>query len=78
MSGKWTPEQLERLDALWGEGKTGREIGEVLGFSRRAVLGQVFRRKLPKRWGGGRMASKPAATLLEPSTPVSAAVTPEA
>ncbi len=39
----WTSETLSRLNSLWSEGSTSRQIAAELGVTRNAVLGQVFR-----------------------------------
>lgn len=48
--GKWDAPQVERLTALWAEGKSCSEIAEIMGLvSRSAVIGKVHRLKLPRR-----------------------------
>lgn len=44
----WTPERLEMLRKLWSEGLTATVIADRLGvLSRSAVLGKIFRLRLP-------------------------------
>ncbi len=45
----WTPERIELLTSLWGEGLTVTEIAERLDVTRGAVVGKVDRLQLPKR-----------------------------
>ena len=41
--GKWTPEIVEKLKAMWEDGASGAEIGRMIGYSRNAVLGKIHR-----------------------------------
>jgi len=44
----WTPERVEMLRKLWSEGQTAAVIADRLGvMSRSAVLGKIFRLRLP-------------------------------
>jgi GcrA cell cycle regulator len=44
----WTAERIERLRELWAEGQTAAAIAVKLGeVSRSAVLGKIFRLRLP-------------------------------
>jgi GcrA cell cycle regulator len=44
----WTVERVELLRKLWGDGETAVAIAERLGgMSRSAVLGKIFRLRLP-------------------------------
>ena len=44
----WTAERIELLQKLWAEGETAASIAARLGgISRSAVLGKVFRLRLP-------------------------------
>jgi len=44
----WTPERIALLRRLWAEGKTAAAIAACLGgTSRSAVLGKIFRLRLP-------------------------------
>lgn len=47
----WTEDRVERLKALWREGKSATEIAVILGggLSRNGVIGKVHRLKLDKR-----------------------------
>ncbi len=45
----WTAEQKATLRKLWGEGYSAGRIGQMLGFTRNAAMGQIHRMKLPKR-----------------------------
>ena len=46
----WTPEMHARLEELWASGATATEIGREMGCTKNAVLGQVHRVGLPKRF----------------------------
>ncbi len=50
---KWGPEMIARLRELWPTGETTRAIGDILGVSRCAVIGQRDRLGLPPRPGCG-------------------------
>jgi len=39
----WTQERIERLQALWLEGKSFSDIADVLGSTRNAVIGKAHR-----------------------------------
>jgi GcrA cell cycle regulator len=40
----WTEERIDRLKAMWNEGKTASQIAEELGgVSRNAVIGKPLR-----------------------------------
>lgn len=39
----WDDGRIETLRALWADGQTARDIGELLGCSRNAVIGKVHR-----------------------------------
>ncbi len=44
----WTPERVETLRKLWRDGETAATIADRLGvMSRSAVLGKIFRLRLP-------------------------------
>jgi GcrA cell cycle regulator len=45
----WTPEQINELTRLWGEGLTTSEIGKRLGISKNAVVGKAHRLHLAAR-----------------------------
>lgn len=47
----WTDDRIERLKALWHEGKSASEIAAILGggLSRNGVIGKIHRLKLDKR-----------------------------
>jgi GcrA cell cycle regulator len=45
----WTNHQVERLKALWAEGKSASIVGELLGKTRSAICGKAFRLGLAKR-----------------------------
>ena len=50
MSQSWTDERIDRLKALWGQGKTASHIAEELGgVSRNAVIGKAHRLGLQSR-----------------------------
>ncbi len=70
----WTDERIERLKAMWTEGKTASAIAEELGgVSRNAVIGKAHRlgldaRPSPVRPGEDKAAAAPVVTSL-PDTP---------
>jgi len=45
----WSETDIAQLRELWGKGFSASQIAKELGYSRDAVLGRVFRLKLPKR-----------------------------
>ena len=45
----WTEERNAELKELWVQGLSAWQIGLVLGISRNAVMGKVYRMKLEKR-----------------------------
>ena len=46
----WTDERIDRLKAMWAEGKTASAIAEELGgVSRNAVIGKAHRLGLDSR-----------------------------
>jgi GcrA cell cycle regulator len=50
IQGGWTDDRVDRLTAMWTEGRTASEIKDALGYtSRSAVLGKVRRLGLPFR-----------------------------
>lgn len=59
----WTAEKIAQLMRLDKEGKTGSEIGEIMGMTRSAVRGKIAREKakLP-RGKHGKVAKPPTAT----------------
>jgi len=42
---KWTPEQDARIAALRAEGKTYRQIGEIIGKTEQSIISRVDRLK---------------------------------
>lgn len=60
----WTQEDEATLTKLWNAGQSGSQIAKVLGISRNAVIGKVFRLELPHR----KTAAKriPVAHILKP------------
>lgn len=40
------PKDYQKLLVLWNSGKTGTQIGDVLGLSRSSVMGRIHRAKL--------------------------------
>jgi len=56
----WTPERVERLRALWREGRSAEQIARELdhGISRSAVLGKVYRLGLSEGRPGRSVARK--------------------
>ena len=70
----WTDERIERLKAMWAEGKTASVIAEELGgVSRNAVIGKAHRlgldsRPSPVKPGEDKAAPAPAAAApVEPA-----------
>ncbi len=45
----WTAEQKATLQKLWSDGYSAGRIGQLLGITRNAAIGQVHRMRLPKR-----------------------------
>jgi GcrA cell cycle regulator len=45
----WTPERIEQLAALWGQGLSTAEIGRRLDISKNAVVGKAHRLGLTAR-----------------------------
>jgi GcrA cell cycle regulator len=45
----WTPEQINQLTRMWGEGLSTAEIGKRLGISKNAVVGKAHRLHLDSR-----------------------------
>ncbi len=61
----WTPERVEMLRKLWSEGETAAVIADRLGMmSRSAVLGKIFRLRLPVPDAGA--ANQKSAVTGEP------------
>jgi len=61
----WTPERVEMLRKLWSEGETAAVIADRLGvMSRSAVLGKIFRLRLPMADAG--VANQKGAATGEP------------
>lgn len=71
MSVDWTPDRVNTLMALWGEGIPTSEIGRRLGVTKNAVVGKVHRLGLPKRNSPIKAEAKPA---VKKETPQSQAV----
>ncbi|MCW8835412.1 MAG: GcrA family cell cycle regulator [Rhodospirillales bacterium] len=78
MSADWTPERIETLTELWGQGLSAAEIGARLGITKNAVVGKVHRLALPKRpspikrerpagKAAPKAATKPAAKAAKPA-----------
>lgn len=63
----WTDENVGVLKALWGEGRSAREIGEKLGMTRNAVIGKANRLGLAHK-GAVRPAARRAPD--RPSSPL--------
>jgi GcrA cell cycle regulator len=67
----WTDERIDRLKAMWNEGKTASQIAEELGgVSRNAVIGKAHRLGLDSRPSpvkGGE--DKPAEAAQAPAAP---------
>jgi GcrA cell cycle regulator len=80
----WTEERIERLKAMWSDGKTASQIADELGgVSRNAVIGKAHRlgldsRPSPVKPGEEKPASAKAEspTKAEPLTPASEKATP--
>lgn len=75
----WTDERIERLKAMWAEGKTASAIADDLGgVSRNAVIGKAHRlgldsRPSPVKPGEDKSAPAPASTAAAPASPAPAA-----
>jgi GcrA cell cycle regulator len=67
----WTPDRVQLLTALWSAGETAVVIGVRLGgLSRSAVLGKVFRLRLPTdNLSAKSVAAKPPDSVAEVSGP---------
>ena len=86
MRGVWTRERIALLKQLWGDGETAAAIAMRLGMSKSAVLGKVFRLRLPSApkataaaarrdaatVGRRRRGRLPAKPLVMPAAPVTA------
>ena len=74
----WTDERIERLKAMWAEGKTASVIAEELGgVSRNAVIGKAHRLGLDSRPSPVKPGEdKPAATSAAAPAPATAAERP--
>lgn len=61
----WTPELTERCRVLWREGKSAREIAQILGggMSRHAVIGRMYR--LGETSRAGAHQARPSKPLAE-------------
>jgi GcrA cell cycle regulator len=69
----WTDERIERLKAMWAEGKTASQIAEELGgVSRNAVIGKAHRLGLDSRPS----PVKPGEDKAVPAPPVETAAAP--
>ena len=66
----WTEERIDRLKAMWNEGKTASQIADELGgVSRNAVIGKAHRLGLESRPSPvkpGEDKAQPAAAAAEP------------
>ena len=60
----WTDETVDVLKALWGDGRSAREIAGRLGMTRNAVIGKANRLGLSHK-------SRPQAARKEPAPRVS-------
>ncbi|UUR09271.1 GcrA family cell cycle regulator [Sphingomonas glaciei] len=78
----WTDERIERLKAMWAEGKTASAIADDLGgVSRNAVIGKAHRlgldsRPSPVKPGEDKGASAPAAAPAPSVAPASERAAP--
>lgn len=72
MSVDWTPDRVNTLMALWGEGISTSEIGRRLGVTKNAVVGKVHRLGLPKR--NSPIKSEAAKPVAKKEAPKSQAV----
>jgi hypothetical protein len=55
----WTTKDDDRLRKLWEAGKTGSEIGAIMGNSRSSILARARRINLPSRQPTGGKPPKP-------------------
>ena len=73
----WTEERIDRLKAMWNEGKTASQIADELGgVSRNAVIGKAHRlglesRPSPVKPGEEKPSSAKAAKAGKPEAPAS-------
>jgi GcrA cell cycle regulator len=66
--GSWSPERINLLRKLWGEGQTAAAIAVRLGdMSRSAVLGKVFRLRLDVAISGKVTRKHPSSAVPAPS-----------
>jgi len=78
MRGIWTRERIALLKRLWSDGKTATAIAAQLRMSTSAVLGKVFRLRLPSApkataaVGRRRRGRLPAKPRVMPAAPVTA------
>lgn len=56
----WTPERIDELTRLWGDGHSASAIGKRLGVSKNAVVGKAHRLNLPARPSPIRREARPA------------------
>ena len=74
----WNQQKVEDLKKLWNEGVAPSRIGEQLGFTKNAVIGQAFRLGLERRQNSRKKISQPASfssTTLYRETSLSSAST---
>ena len=70
----WTDERIDRLKAMWAEGKTASAIAEELGgVSRNAVIGKAHRLGLDSRPSPVKAGEDKAAPAATPAAPTTAA-----
>lgn len=70
---KWTDDRVDLLKRLWGEGKTAKEIAQILGggLTRNAVIGKAHRLKLSGRISPIQQNKSEEETILEEKARVS-------
>src|SRR5581483_3607887 len=68
MRAEWTEDDVALLKKLWAQGATAEAIGRQLGgISRSAVLGKVFRLRLPAAPNGNKAAAAAAKKATAPA-----------
>jgi GcrA cell cycle regulator len=73
----WTDERIDRLKAMWAEGKTASAIAEELGgVSRNAVIGKAHRLGLDSRPSPVKAGEEKAAPAASAAAPAPAAAPP--
>jgi GcrA cell cycle regulator len=67
---KWTTEDSETAKRLWAEGRSGTEIGRMLGKTRSAVIGYMHRKSVKQGTRSDPLAPKPKAGNTKADKPM--------